>query len=45
LKSVELLGQTLDEEKETDHKLTKLAENRGNVKAAMSSENVDFTNK
>ncbi len=45
LKAVELLGQTLDEEKETDQKLTKLAENRVNVKAAMSSENVDFTNK
>lgn len=42
LKAVELLSQTLDEEKETDQKLTQLAENRVNVKAAMSSENVDF---
>ena len=42
LKAVELLGQTLEEEKETDKKLTKVAENRVNVKAAMSSENVDF---
>lgn len=39
LKAVELLSQTLDEEKETDQKLTQLAENRVNVKAAMSSEN------
>ncbi len=45
LKAVDLLGQTLDEEKETDQKLTKLAENRVNVKAAMSSDNADFTNK
>jgi ferritin-like metal-binding protein YciE len=42
LKAVDLLGQTLEEEKETDKKLTKVAENRVNVKAAMSSENVDF---
>ncbi len=35
LKAVDLLGQTLEEEKETDQKLTKLAENRVNVKAAM----------
>ena len=41
LKAVELLSQTLDEEKETDQKLTQLAENRVNVKAAMSSENMD----
>jgi len=40
LKAVELLGKTLDEEKETDKKLTKVAENRINVKAAMSSENM-----
>jgi len=39
LKAVELLSRTLDEEKETDKKLTKVAENRVNVKAAMSSEN------
>jgi len=38
LKAVDLLGQTLEEEKETDRKLTQLAENRVNVKAAMSSE-------
>jgi|SRR5215212_8955967 len=42
LKAFDLLSQTLDEEKETDQKLTKLAENRVNVKAAMSNENVDF---
>jgi len=42
LKAVDLLGQTLEEEKETDKKLTKVAENRVNVKAAMSSENMDF---
>lgn len=40
LKAVDLLGQTLEEEKETDKKLTKVAENRVNVKAAMSSENM-----
>jgi ferritin-like metal-binding protein YciE len=39
LKAVELLSKTLDEEKETDKKLTKVAENRVNVKAAMSNEN------
>jgi ferritin-like metal-binding protein YciE len=39
LKAVELLSQTLEEEKTTDQKLTQLAENRVNVKAAMSSEN------
>lgn len=37
LKAVELLSQTLDEEKDTDQKLTQLAENRINVKAAMGS--------
>ncbi|HLO31083.1 MAG TPA: ferritin-like domain-containing protein [Anaerolineales bacterium] len=42
LKAVELLGQTLQEEKEADHKLTLVAENRVNVRAAMSSENMDF---
>jgi ferritin-like metal-binding protein YciE len=42
LKAVDLLSQTLDEEKETDQKLTHLAENRVNVKAAMSSEKMDF---
>jgi ferritin-like metal-binding protein YciE len=41
LKAVDLLSQTLDEEKETDKKLTKVAENRINVKAAMSSEPMD----
>jgi ferritin-like metal-binding protein YciE len=39
LKAFDLLSQTLEEEKETDKKLTHLAENRVNVKAAMSSEN------
>jgi len=42
LKAVDLLSQTLAEEKETDKKLTKVAENRVNVKAAMSSEHADF---
>lgn len=42
LKAVELLSQTLEEEKETDKKLTKVAENRVNVKAAMSSEPMDL---
>jgi len=37
MKAVDLLGQTLKEEKQTDDLLTKLAENRINVKAAMSS--------
>jgi len=37
LKAVELLSQTLDEEKDTDQKLTQLAENRINVKAAMGT--------
>lgn len=36
LKAFDLLSQTLDEEKDTDQKLTHLAENRVNVKAAMS---------
>ena len=36
LKAVELLSQTLDEEKDADQKLTQLAENRVNVKAGMS---------
>jgi ferritin-like metal-binding protein YciE len=40
LKAVELLSQTLEEEKQTDQKLTQLAENRINVKAAMSAETV-----
>jgi len=38
LKAVDLLSKTLDEEKEADKKLTKVAENRVNVKAAMSTE-------
>jgi ferritin-like metal-binding protein YciE len=37
LKAVELLSQTLDEEKDIDQKLTQLAENRINVKAAMGN--------
>jgi len=40
VKAVDLLGKTLEEEKQTDKKLTHLAENRVNVKAAMSSENL-----
>ncbi|HJR80356.1 MAG TPA: ferritin-like domain-containing protein [Anaerolineales bacterium] len=36
VKAVDLLSQTLEEEKQTDELLTKLAENRINVKAAMS---------
>ena len=36
VKAVDLLSQTLDEEKLADELLTKLAENRINVKAAMS---------
>jgi len=39
LKAVNLLSQTLEEEKEADKQLTKVAENRVNVKAAMSTEN------
>jgi ferritin-like metal-binding protein YciE len=42
LKAVDLLSQTLDEEKETDKQLTKVAENRVNVKAAMRSEQSEF---
>jgi ferritin-like metal-binding protein YciE len=38
LKAVDLLGKTLEEEKQTDELLTKLAENRINVKAAMSDD-------
>jgi len=38
LKAVDLLTQTLEEEKQTDRTLTQLAENRINVKAAMGSE-------
>jgi ferritin-like metal-binding protein YciE len=38
LKAEELLRKTLEEEKETDRHLTHLAENRVNVKAAMSGE-------
>ena len=41
LKAVELLSQTLEEEKEADQQLTKVALNRVNVKAAMSSEPAD----
>jgi ferritin-like metal-binding protein YciE len=36
VKAFDVLTQTLDEEKETDRKLTQIAENRANVKAAMS---------
>ncbi len=39
MKAFDLLSQTLEEEKETDRNLTHLAENRVNVKAAMSNEN------
>ena len=44
LKAYELLTQTLNEEKDTDQRLTQLAENRVNVKAAMGSENRDAGN-
>lgn len=37
VKAFEFLTQTLNEEKEADQKLTQFAENRANVKAAMSS--------
>jgi ferritin-like metal-binding protein YciE len=37
VKAFEVLTQTLNEEKDTDQKLTQLAENRANVKAAMGS--------
>lgn len=39
VKAVDLLEQTLGEEKQTDELLTKLAENRINVKAAMREAN------
>jgi ferritin-like metal-binding protein YciE len=42
VKAFELLSQTLNEEKDTDQKLTQLAENRVNVKAAMSGGNIDL---
>ncbi len=38
MKAADLLEQTLEEEKQTDEKLTVLAENRVNVQAAMSKE-------
>lgn len=38
VKAFEVLTQTLNEEKETDQRLTHLAENRANVKAAMNTE-------
>jgi ferritin-like metal-binding protein YciE len=37
VKAYEVLSQTLNEEKDTDQKLTQLAENRANVKAAIGS--------
>ena len=37
VKAYEVLTQTLNEEKETDQKLTQFAENRANVKAAMNT--------
>ena len=37
IKAYEMLTQTLNEEKDTDQKLTQLAENRANVKAAMNT--------
>src|SRR5688572_22214539 len=37
VKAYEVLTQTLNEEKDTDQKLTQLAENRANVKAAIGS--------
>ncbi len=37
VKAFELLSQTLEEEKETDKRLTHFAENRANVKAAMNT--------
>jgi ferritin-like metal-binding protein YciE len=42
LKAFDLLSKSLDEEKDTDQRLTQLAENRVNVKAAMSSEGADL---
>ena len=41
LKAFDLLTETLNEEKDTDQTLTKLAENRVNVKAAMTTENLE----
>ncbi|HEX5941550.1 MAG TPA: ferritin-like domain-containing protein [Anaerolineales bacterium] len=38
VKAYEVLTQTLNEEKDTDQKLTQLAENRANVKAAIGSQ-------
>jgi ferritin-like metal-binding protein YciE len=40
VKAFDLLTQTLNEEKETDQSLTHFAENRANVKAAMSGGSV-----
>jgi ferritin-like metal-binding protein YciE len=40
LKAIELLTQTLNEEKETDQRLTQFAENRANVQAAMNTGDV-----
>lgn len=40
VKAFDVLTQTLNEEKETDQKLTQFAENRANVKAAMSAGDV-----
>ena len=40
VKAYEVLTQTLNEEKETDQKLTHFAENRANVKAAMNTSDV-----
>jgi ferritin-like metal-binding protein YciE len=40
VKAFDVLTQTLNEEKETDQKLTHLAENRANVQAAMSGGDV-----
>jgi ferritin-like metal-binding protein YciE len=37
VKAFEVLTQTLNEEKDTDQKLTQVAENRANVKAAIGS--------
>jgi ferritin-like metal-binding protein YciE len=37
VKAFEVLTQTLNEEKDTDQRLTQLAENRANVKAAIGS--------
>ena len=40
-KAFDILTQTLNEEKESDQKLTQFAENRANVQAAMSGGSVD----